>query len=47
MTKALVNGTPCTVYDFIDGGRIALVKYDAYPNILPVLASLIEVVYEI
>jgi hypothetical protein len=41
--KAYVNGIPCTVYDFLDGGKICIVKYDEYPNLLPVMSSLIEV----
>lgn len=49
MTKALVNGVECTVYGYnvIDGVAICRVKYPNYNILLPVLAELIEVVYEI
>ena len=49
MTKAKVNGVECTVYDYnvIEGVTICRVKYSNYNILLPVLAELIEVVYEI
>lgn len=49
MTKAKVNGVECTVYDYnvVNGITICRVKYPNYNILLPVLAELIEVVYEV
>lgn len=41
--RAYVNGIPCTVYEFLDCGKICIVKYEEYPNLMPVPSSLIEV----
>lgn len=49
MTKAFVNGVECTVYDYvtIDGIMICRVRYPNYNVLLPVLATLIEVCYDV
>ena len=45
MSKAYVNGTPCTVYEYIqtDAGTVCIVAYPDYNVKMPVLAELIEV----
>ena len=45
LSKAYVNGTPCTIYDYIqtDAGLVCIVAYPNYNVKLPVLAELIEV----
>ena len=47
MTKAIVNGIECTIYDFINwhGFSICRVKYPMYDGLFPGLAELIEVSY--
>lgn len=51
MTKAFVNGVECIIYDYemcADSGlTICRVKYPCYPTIVPVIAELIEVCYDV
>lgn len=48
MIKARVNGADCIIYDYINTGDyiVCHVKYDEYNFLFPVIAELIEVVYD-